>query len=71
MNLLRLEPFLGIKWILQCFVKSLIQSTHNIILLQYEIFKKIGQIQDRTGEIPTLDDALQEMLSNYKKRDRK
>jgi hypothetical protein len=28
----------------------------------------MGQIQARTGKIPTLDDALQEMLSNYKKK---
>jgi len=27
----------------------------------------MGEIQAKTGEIPTLDDALQEMLSNYKK----
>jgi hypothetical protein len=32
-----------------------------------EILKIMGQIQARAGEIPTLDDALQEMLSNYKK----
>ena len=31
----------------------------------------MGQIQARTGEIPTLDDALQEMLSNYNKKMRK
>lgn len=31
----------------------------------------MGQIQARTGESPTLDDALQEMLSNYKKRVKK
>ncbi len=36
-----------------------------------EILKIMGQIQARTGEIPTLDDALQEMLSNYKKKSRK
>jgi len=28
----------------------------------------MGQIQARTGEIPTLDDALQELVSNYKKK---
>ena len=33
--------------------------------------KIMGQIQARTGKIPTLDDALQEMLSNYKKKSRK
>jgi len=31
----------------------------------------MGQIQARTGEIPTLDDALQELLNNYKKKSRK
>ena len=31
----------------------------------------MGQIQARTGKIPTLDDALQEMLSNYKKKAKK
>ena len=31
----------------------------------------MGENQARTGEIPTLDDALQEMLSNYKKKSRK
>jgi len=36
-----------------------------------EILKIMGQIQARTGEIPTLDDALQEMLSNYKKKSKK
>jgi len=29
------------------------------------------EIQARTGEIPTLDDALKEMLENYKKKVRK
>jgi len=38
------------------------KSTHK------EILKITGRIQARTGEIPTLDDALQEMLSNYKKK---
>jgi len=28
----------------------------------------MGEIQARTGEIPTLDDALQEILRNYKKK---
>ena len=36
-----------------------------------EILKIMGQIQARTGEIPTLDDALQEMLENYKKKSKK
>ena len=31
----------------------------------------MGEIQARTGEIPTLDDALQEMLNNYKKKSKK
>jgi len=31
----------------------------------------MGQIQAKTGEIPTLDDALQELLENYKKKTRK
>jgi len=35
-----------------------------------EILKIMGQIQARTGEIPTLDDALQELLNNYKKKSR-
>lgn len=33
-----------------------------------EILKIMGQIQAKTGEIPTLDDALQEMLENYRKK---
>lgn len=41
------------------------KSTHK------EILKIMGEIQARTGEIPTLDDALQEMLENYKKKVRK
>ena len=32
------------------------------------ILKIMGQIQAKTGEIPTLDDALQEMPSNYRKK---
>jgi len=36
-----------------------------------EILKIMGQIQARTGKIPTLDDALQEMLSNYKRKSKK
>ena len=38
------------------------KSTHK------EILKIMGEIQARTGEIPTLDDALQEILRNYKKK---
>ncbi len=41
------------------------ESTHK------EILKIMGEIQAKNGEIPTLDDALQEMLSNYKKKSRK
>lgn len=41
------------------------KSTHK------EILKIMGEIQARTGEIPTLDDALQEMLENYKKKSKK
>ena len=41
------------------------KSTHK------EILKIMGQIQARNGEIPTIDDALQEMLNNYKKKFKK
>jgi len=41
------------------------KSTHK------EILKIMGHIQARTGEIPTIDDALQEMLNNYKKKSKK
>jgi hypothetical protein len=41
------------------------KSTHK------EILKIMGQIQAKTGEIPTLDDALQELLNNYKKKSKK
>lgn len=33
-----------------------------------ELLKVMGQIQARTGEIPTLDDALKELLESYKKK---
>lgn len=33
-----------------------------------DLLKVMGQIQARTGEIPTLDDALKELLENYKKK---
>ena len=36
-----------------------------------EIIKKMEEIKDRTGEIQTLDDALQEMLSNYKMKSKR
>ena len=35
------------------------------------LLKVMGQIQAKTGEIPTLDDALQELLDNYKRKSRK
>ena len=41
------------------------KSTHK------EILKIMGEIQSRTGVIPTLDDALQEMLEKYKKKTKK
>jgi len=41
------------------------KSTHK------EILKVMGQIQAKTGEIPTLDDALKELLDNYKKKSKK
>ena len=31
----------------------------------------MGQLQAKTGEIPTLDDALKELLANYKKKSKK
>ena len=37
------------------------KSTHK------EILKIMGEIQARTGEIPTIDDAMQELLNNKKK----
>ena len=41
------------------------KSTHK------EILKIMGQIQARNGEIPTIDDALKEMLDKYKKKSKK
>jgi len=41
------------------------KSTHK------EILKVMGQLQAKTGEIPTLDDALKELLENYKKKSRR
>jgi len=35
-----------------------------------DLLKVMGQIQAKTGEIPTLDDALKELLENYKKKSR-
>jgi len=36
-----------------------------------EILKIMGQLQAKTGEIPTLDDALKKLLENYKKKSKK
>ncbi len=33
-----------------------------------DLLKVMGKIQAKTGEIPTLDDALKELLGNYKKK---
>jgi hypothetical protein len=33
-----------------------------------DLLKVMGQIQARTGKIATLDDALKELLENYKKK---
>ena len=41
------------------------KSTHK------DLLKVMGKIQAKTGEIPTLDDALKELLENYKKKTRK
>ena len=41
------------------------KSTHK------ELLKVMGQLQAKYGEIPTLDDALKELLGNYKKKSRK
>ena len=41
------------------------KSTHK------DLLKVMGQIQAKTGEIPTLDDALRELLDNYKRKSRK
>jgi len=41
------------------------KSTHK------DLLKVMGQLQAKTGEIPTLDDALQELLANYKKKSKK
>ena len=36
-----------------------------------DLLKVMGKIQAKSGEIPTLDDALKELLDNYKKKSRK
>ena len=41
------------------------KSTHK------DLLKVMGKIQAKTGEIPTLDDALIELLSNYKKKSKR
>ena len=41
------------------------KSTHK------DLLKVMGKIQAKTGEIPTLDDALKELLDNYKKKGRR
>ena len=33
-----------------------------------DLLKVMGQIQARTGEIPTIDDALKQLLENYNKK---
>jgi hypothetical protein len=33
-----------------------------------DLLKVMGLIQSKTGKIPTLDDALKELLENYKKK---
>jgi len=41
------------------------KSTHK------DLLKVMGKIQAKTGEIPTLDDALKELLDNYKRKTRR
>jgi len=41
------------------------KSTHK------DLLKVMGKIQAKSGEIPTLDDALKELLDNYKRKSRK
>nr|AIF14059.1 hypothetical protein [uncultured marine thaumarchaeote KM3_65_H02] len=36
-----------------------------------ELLKIVGEIQAKTGKIPTIDDALVELLNNYKKGSRR
>ena len=36
-----------------------------------DLLKVMGKIQAKTGEIPTLDDALKELLENYRKKTRR
>ena len=41
------------------------KSTHK------DLLKVMGKIQAKSGEIPTLDDALKELLDNYRKKTRR
>ncbi len=41
------------------------KSTHK------DLLKVMGKIQAKTGEIPTIDDALQALLENYKRKARR
>ncbi len=41
------------------------KSTHK------DLLKVMVQLQAKTGEIPTLDDSLKELLANYKKRSKR
>ena len=41
------------------------KSTHR------DLLKVMGQLLAKTGEIPTLDDALKELLENYKKKSKR
>jgi len=41
------------------------KSTHK------DLLKVMGKIQAKTGEMSTLDDALKELLENYKKKTRR
>jgi len=41
------------------------KSTHR------DLLKVMGQLLAKTGEIPRLDDALKELLENYKKKSKR
>ena len=53
-------------WISRCILDittiRISKNTHT------ELLKIMGQIQAKTGKIPTLDDALKELLENYKRK---
>lgn len=53
------------KYALTCIATIRIRKTLK------EILKNVSLIQARTGEIPTLDDSLQELLNNYKNKSKK